>query len=467
MAARPDLIPKDFVNEFKKLQDNVAPISFEEIEAVLNAEYGDYKLSFSSIETSPLAAASIAQVHRATLHTGAKVVIKVQRPGIVKTIQDDLNILYNIANLAEDYIPEFRVYNPVSIVDEFFKALELETNFIIEANNILRFQNNFLGDENIHIPKVYLDFTSAQVLVMEEIVGKRLSQKDALKEYGIEDSQVVEQGLRAFLQMVFRDGFFHGDLHAGNIIVMPDKRIALIDFGVVGRLSLKTRESIAVMLLALTHEDYEQLAFEFIDIAPYQGGVLADKFSHDLRSLFAPYHGLSFKNVNSGKLLLDATQIASKHGLKIPKELLLFFKSIVTIEGMARDIISDFDILKYTDQFSSEIIKSKYNPNLFVKNISVLTRDSVDLIASLPRQLKLLLRKLNSPNYSTKVQVAGIDELNKNIQDGSKLIFKGFIMAALIIFAGITISSAPAMKLIDLPITSIVALVAVAIFYFL
>lgn len=461
LASRPDLVPASFVNEFKNLQDNVSPIDFSEIEKVLIEELGNnYKDILVNVDPKPLAAASIAQVHTATLKNGDSVVIKVQRPGIVKTIQEDLNILYNIASLIDTYIPELRVYNPEGMVDEFFKALDLETNFIIEANNILRFQNNFASDENVYIPKVYLDYTSERLLVMEKLEGKRLSQTGALEAYNIKPEHIVEEGLRIFLNMVFRDGFFHGDLHAGNIFVLPNGKIGLVDFGVVGRLSTKARESISVILLALATEDYDQLAYEFVDISPYHGGVLIDQFAHDLRSLIAPYHGLSFKNVDLGKLLMESTTIASQYGLRIPNELLLYFKAVITVEGMGRSIIEDFDILKYTEDFSTEIIKHRYDPAKMVKNLSILSRDSADLLSSLPRQLKQILRKINSPGYSSKINLENMQELRKTIHISSNLIFLGLVISSLILASAISLNTEKVYGLLDLPFFSVVTLVS-------
>ncbi len=440
LATRPDLIPKDFIQEFKKLQDNVQTLKFSEIKNILESEYDKpYLEIFSEIDEIPLAAASIAQVHCAKLKTGEEVVLKIQRPGIVKTIKEDLVVLYNLAHLLESYVPESKVFNPVSIIDEFFKTMELETDFVIEANNILRFQKNFADDKRIKIPQVYLDYTSERVLVLERIKGKRLSETESLPEMGVDPQEIAELGLTCFMQMVFRDGFFHGDLHAGNIFVDADKNIVLIDFGVVGRLSEKIQESISIMLLALANEDYEQLAYEFIDVAPYTDRIDPDRYANELRSLISPYFGLTFKNVDLGRLLLDACGIGSQHGLVLPSELLLFFKAIVTVEGMGRNLVEDFDILSLADRFSSEIVKNRYDPQKISKNLSLFARESSTLLQSLPRYFKQSLRRIESSEYAKKIQIQQMEDIKRSIESSSNILFLGLVIGALIIGSSIAL----------------------------
>ena len=319
LATRPDLVPEEYVTEFEKLHDRVQPLPFSVIEGVLKDEFGNSLYQkFESIDPEPLGSASIAQVHRARLITGEHVVIKVQRPGIIQKINDDLSVLYLLAELIVHYIPEARPYNPVGIVDEYFRTLEFETNFVVEANNIRRFQKNFADHEDIKIPKVYLDHTTERVLIMEALPGIPLSQEGALLQENIEPNEVIRKGLRAYLKMVFEDGLFHGDLHAGNFFVLPNNQIGLIDFGVVGRLNTRTQAAIANMLLALSKEDYERMAYEYVDLAPFTDRVNIDLFAKDLRELIAPYFGLTLKNVNLGKILMKSSGIAARHHLQVP-----------------------------------------------------------------------------------------------------------------------------------------------------
>lgn len=431
LATRPDLVPEDFVLEFSKLHDQVAPIPFEQVIQVLKEE-GLYE-KFLSIEPNSLGAASIAQVHRATLKDGSSVVIKVQRPGIIQIINDDLNVLYFLAELLESYLPDGKALNPVAIVDEYFKTLELETNFVVEANNIRRFSVNFAQDPGIKIPKVYFDLVSERILTMEALEGHPLSNESALKQTGINTQELLKKGLRCYLKMVFADGLFHGDLHAGNFFVLPDNRIGLIDFGVVGRLNSKTQAAIASMLVSLSKEDYERLAYEYIDLAPFTEKVNVDLFAKDLRDLIAPYFGLTLKNVNLGKILLSSSSIAAKHHLSVPTELMLFFKSLVAIEGLGRKIQADFDFLSYSLEFAGEIIRMQYEPNKVMNDMTQLGRESKNLIAALPRQISFLFRKLNSPNHAIKLQIKEIDELKKGIILSSNLLFLGLIIGSLVL----------------------------------
>lgn len=434
LATRPDLIPAEYANEFRKLHDQVAGLAFADVESVLTAHFGAPLTEvFESFETQPLAAASIAQVHRARLNDGSQVVVKVQRPGIEKIINEDLEILRGLAEMAERYLPELRVFNPTGIVREFRRSLENETNFILEANNIRRFSHNFSKNPDVKIPRVYSEYTGRRVLVMEALEGVPLSQRGALEQEGIDPEEVVRRGLKAYMKMVYTDGLFHGDLHAGNILILPNNQIGLIDFGIVGRLGKKTQNAIANIFLALAEEDYDRVAYLYFDLAPFSDQIDVDQFARDLRDLIAPYFGLTMKNVNVGRLLMDSTGVAARHGLVLPAELVLFFKSIVSLEGMGRMIVKDFDFLSYSMEFAAELVQVKADPRRLFTDASVLARDVNALVNTLPRQLKQVLRRVNDPDFAIKVQNTDAELMRRAIEKGFRRIFWGLILGAVIL----------------------------------
>lgn len=460
LATRPDLIPGEYSEEFKKFHDQVRSLNFSEIQPVLNHHFGkDIDQIFSSFHREPIAAGSIAQVHLAQLKTGDRVVVKVQRPNIEPVIQEDLGLMYFFAELAEKYIPESRLYRPLAIVDEFARNLDLETNFVIEANNIRRFQLNFQNEPSIKIPNVYGEYSGQRVLVMEELEGIPLSQKNALAQEGIEPEKVLRVGLRCYLKMVFTDGLFHGDLHAGNLFVLPNNRIGLIDFGVVGRLNRKTQGAIANMLVALASEDYDRLAFEYLDLAPYNEKVDADLFARDLRDLIAPYYGLTLSHVNVGKLFMDSATVASKYGIQLPSELVMFFKSILTIEGMGRVVMQDFNFLAYSLEFAAELVQSRTEPTKVLRDLSNVGRDLNSLVTALPRQLKQLIRRLSSPDFEIKLRVSEIESLRVTTKNAANTLFLGVVIGSLLIsaawlaglssFDGPTLLGLPAMSTVN------------------
>lgn len=434
MASRPDLVPQDYLEEMSLLQDQVQPLDFKTVEGVLIEDLGaDWRKHFTFVEEKPLGSASIAQVHRARLTTGQNVVIKVQRPGILQTINDDLNVLYFIAELLETYVPELRPFNPTGMVDEYFKTLELETNFIVEANNIRKFRENFKKEEKVIIPEVFFDLMTERVLVMEEMQGKCLSHDGALDQPQVQADEIIKIGLRAYLKMVFIDGFFHGDLHPGNFFVFPENKIGLIDFGVVGRLNSKSQSSIVNMLLALSKEDYIQLAYEYVDIAPFSETVNVDLFAKELQALISPYYGLTTKHVNVGRILMSSSSVAASHGLSVPTDLMMFFKSIVSIEGLGQKITPDFDFLQNTLLMIGEVAQNQFQPTKFVDEATFLFRESRGFLKTLPRQLNLMVRRMNTPGYRSKVHVDGIEEFRRSFEISFNLLFLGIIIASLIL----------------------------------
>ncbi len=455
LASRPDLVPEDYVNEFKRLHDQVTPLPFSTILDVLDKEYGNQGSAiFKEIDPIPLGSASIAQVHTAKLINSDEVVIKVQRPGLNTIIHDDLNVMYFIAELFESYIPDLRTLNPVGIVNEFFRTLQMETNFVIEGNNIRRFQKNFESEAKIIIPKVYLEHTTERVLVLEALKGIPLSQPGALQQPGTQGTEIVKLGLRAYIKMVFSDGLFHGDLHAGNFFVFPENRIGLIDFGVVGRLNPRTQTAIANMLLALSREDYERLAYEYVDLAPFNERINVDFFAKDLREMIAPFYGLSLKNVNIGKLLMSSSGIASKYGLIVPTDLMLFFKSIVNIEGIGRMGDKDFDFLEHAIDLAEELVKKSFEAGKLTNELANITRESRNLISALPRQINLLFRKLNNPDQAIKIQIKEMQELKRSVEISFNLLFLGIIIGSLILSASLIYVEGRGAKIMAMPTLS-------------
>ena len=285
-----------------------------------------------------MAAASIAQVHGAVLKTGERVAVKVQRPGIERLIYNDISILRGLAVLLEKYIPESRPSIPTAIVEEFFKTILYELDFVVEANNIRRIQANLKVLPRIAIPHVYSQFSSARLLVLERFEGVRFSDREAIVAKGLNPSEFVEIGSEAFFHMVMEDGIFHGDLHPGNLFILNDGRIGIIDFGIVGRLSRRVRDSIIIMFTALIDEDFETLASEYVTLCQDVGQTDLALLQKDLMDTISPYVGMSLGEVNVGRLLMSSTAIAVRHHLVVPRELLLLFKAMVTIEALGKKL---------------------------------------------------------------------------------------------------------------------------------
>lgn len=439
LATRPDLIPEEFVEEFKRLHDQVTALPFEQMRSTLEQQFGrDLDSVFAEIDQNPVGAASIAQVYRAVLKNGSKVVLKVQRPGIVEVIRNDVGVLYFLAEQLAAFVPEAAVFNPVGIVDEFFKTLELETNFSVEANNIRRFQQNFRDDPTIKIPHVYLEYSGPKVLVLEALEGIPLSQPSALTQPGLNLDNVMRAGVRCYFRQVFVHGLFHGDLHAGNLFVMPDSTVGLIDFGIVGRLNERVRDAIASMFVALYTEDYERLAYEYVDLAPFNDEIDVDEFAKDLQDLLAPHFGLNLKNVNLGRLLMSTTVVAAKHHLVLPSELMLFFKSIITVEGMGRVIQSDFDLLPHALEFTDELVSKKMDTSKLRENALVFGRDSAVLMRTLPRQVRQFVRRINHPDFAFRLSLVELEEVKRSLESSSNLMFLGLVIGSLMISGSAT-----------------------------
>ena len=442
LSMRPDLIPELVVDELVKLQDQVNPLPFSVIEETLNRELGVKGLKqFQEISPIPLASASIGQVHEAILQTGEKVVIKVLRPDIKKTIETDISLMTMIADLLEKYFPELRVLNPKIFVEEFFKTLQYELDFKIEANNIEKIAKNSADLVDLVFPKIYHDLSTHQVLTLERFEGIRLNDKEAILNAPIDREKIAMLGAKAFLYSVLKYGLFHGDLHGGNLFILPGERLGVIDFGIVGRLSQKSRDQLATMVWALSQEDYETLCYTYAELGSADTSIDFDSFQREVRNVLSPHLGLNLNDVNSGRVLIEATKIAAKYNIRVPGDWMLVFRAIVTMEGMGRLLDPKFDLIAMGETLVVDLIKIQTSPGRLRKEAFKISKEMVSLLDVLPRNIRWALRKLAKNDYALEIKSPDMHRVSVQIDRGSKRISRALGGFGLLISGAILIQA--------------------------
>ncbi|MFC1855147.1 ABC1 kinase family protein [Thermodesulfobacteriota bacterium] len=434
LSTRPDLVPADFVIEFKKLQDEAPLFDLEVLKNIIEEEL-KYPLDilFSSFDEKPIAAASIAQVHRATFADGTELIVKVQRPGIEKTIKSDISILYILAGLLVKYFPGTKLYNPLGIVDEFAKAIQKELNFVIEASNAERMARYFAGDSTLVIPRVFWEYTTQKVLVTRFVDGISIDNIKRLKDENYDLDEIANNSINIFLKQVLVHGYFHGDLHPGNILVLEGNKICLIDFGIVGRINKKMMESVATIFVASLKEDYDAIAEEYVDMGILDETIDIEDFKRDLRDMLEPYYGRSLKNINTGAILFETIQVCIKHNIKIQKEFILLSRSIMTLEGVARQISPDFNMLEEGKPFIKSLFLQRLSPRRISNDTYKSLKEVSQFFNVFPRQLKILLKKMITDKFSIEFKHKGLDDLLGEIDRASNRISFSLVISALII----------------------------------
>lgn len=434
LSTRPDLIPDDFVNEFKKLQESVPPFDIETVKRIIEEDLKyPCEILFETFDDAPMAAASIAQVHRATFSDGTNLIIKVQRPNIENIIKTDLSILYILAGLINKYIPSLDIYDPIGIVDEFSRSMQKELDFIIEASNAERMSRYFAESTTLKIPKVYWEYTTRRILTTDYIDGIRINDIERLRSEGYDLDEIAKNSVNIFLKQVLVHGFFHGDLHPGNILILKGNKIGLIDFGVVGRINKKTMESVATIFISSMREDYDAIAEEYAEMGILKESIDMEEFKRDLREMLEPYYGRALKSINTGEILLETIRVCIKHKIRVQKEFLLLSRSIMTLEGVARQISPDFNLLDEGQPFIKSLLLQRFSPQRLSNDAYKMIKELTQFSASFPRQVKLLLKKMVSDKFSIDFKHKGLDDLIGEIDRASNRISFSLVISALII----------------------------------
>jgi ubiquinone biosynthesis protein len=407
LSTRQDLIPSEYCTALARLQDQVSPIAVEDIRKVIETSLGrPIEAMFDEFDETPLACASIAQVHTAKRKTGEAVVIKVQRPGVRESIEADLSILHFFARKLEESFPEIRAFEPTAIALEFDRAIRRELDFTGEARNSARFSKNFESWPLVHIPKVFTDQSTDRVLVMERLYGVKII--DAV---GRHDMDVIaNEVVRMLFKQVFEDGFFHGDLHPGNLFVLDDKRIGLIDFGLVGRMSPAMREALADLLLALSIRSYEGVARALYDISLKTDAVNYNAWERDVTELMDQHlSSTSLADVDFGAVIRDIIDGAMRHKVRVPPDYTMFFKALMTVEGIGKQISPDLDIIAACQPYVEGLIAKRYQPDALLRTAVDSLNAFAKLGRRLPASLQQILQQIDDRNLGIQVNDPNIE----------------------------------------------------------
>lgn len=442
LSSRPDLITLEYAAELKKLQDKVPAFSVQDVKRIIEEEI---KLPldriFGSFDEVPVAAASIAQVHYATLIEGLDVVVKVQRPDIREQIESDIKILSAIARLLEKHVPESKFFNPTGIIEEFSKTVRKELDFAEEARSVCRFRRNFQTTPEVYVPAVYHDFVTERVIVLERIDGVRIDDISAIDKMGLDRRLIAKTGVNAYFKQILEDGFFHADPHSGNILVRPDGTIAFLDFGIMGRVTDDLKEAIAKMFLALIEKDFDRLIDQYAEMGIIHEEVDMDvfrkEFKADLADLLEPLYGATIKEVNFAKYLDIVTHLAIKHNLKTPSDLLLINKAIIIVDNLGRQLDPNFDFFAAAEPYANKFVSNTINPSRLLRKARNSISDMSDAVFIIPKQLRLLMKKVLKDELQIKMHHVNLPEFIKDMDKASNRISFAMIVSSIIVSSAI------------------------------
>jgi ubiquinone biosynthesis protein len=451
LATRVDLFPPQYIAEFEKLQDQAPPIPFEELLPQLEEDLGGSIADFfSEVEKHPLAAASIAQVHKAVLKDGTPVVLKIRRPGLRKIIEADLRLLQRIADVAESESADIRRFHPKEVLRQFNQSLRRELDLAAESRNAERVAANLADDLNIRIPNVYWQWTGERLNVQEYIQGIQGRDLAAVERAGLDRKLLADRGTRAIIKMIMEDGFFHADPHAGNVFYLQDNKLAFIDFGMVGRLTEERREQVVSLLYGMTNHLPSKVAEILED---WSDNIHTDEqvLTIEIEAFVDQYSSLALKDLSLTAMMSDLMAILRDHKLILPADLALLIKAYITLDGLGRHLNPEFNTLVFAAPYVQKIMMERYKPEAIAKRgwrnlISV-----ADLLSSLPKDLRKLLRASRKGAIQVDITVRRLDHYVNSIDNAISRLTMGIVTAALIIGSSIIMTVTGGPELFGLP----------------
>lgn len=442
LSTREDLLPPAWTDELNRLYSRVAPVPFDDLLPQIEQALGRSPFEvFANLEREPYAAASIAQIHRASLPSGTPVILKIRRPGIVAKVDADLRILEHLAHLAEQEIPELRRYRPVDVVGQLRRSLERELDLAVEARNTERLARNFAGDLDVLVPRVYWEWTSSSMNVQEHIEGIRGDDLEAIDNAGLDRKAIAARSVDAILKMILVDGFFQADPHPGNVMCLPGNRIALIDFGMVGRLSAARRSQIVNLLAGFVHHDEETMLEVLLDWRSNEA-VNEARLAADLGELAVDYSDAQLKDLKIGTLLHRVSAILREHSIVLPADLALLFKALITLEGFGRQYDPEFRLVDRAEPFLNRAMSERYQPVDALRRGQATLSDFLGLVASVPRDLARLVKDARHGRMRVDLDLKRLDAFGDRMHSAIDRATIGIMTASLVVGSSIVMTVA-------------------------
>ncbi len=438
LSVRPDFVPKRYIRELEKLQDEVTPFSYAQAKKIIEQSTGKkLKQIFKTFDQIPIASASISQVHKAKLHSGEVVAVKVKRPEAEDIIRKDLEIMAFFAELLEKKVKGIRKFKPRGVVREFSEWATKEIDFTIEAENIRRFSHNFRRSKRTKIPQVFDKYSNEDIIVMDFIEGVELHKVDPKK---VKIHKVMENGFYSVLEQVFVHGLFHADPHPSNVIVLKDNRISFVDFGIVGRFDDRLKDLSTSLFLGITEGDAESVVETLLELGEVDEEIDVERFRNRISDAIYLIKDNPLKNIKISKMLEDVLDISLEFGVKIPKEFVLFGKTIVTLEGMALLYCPDFYFVRTAAPFMEEVIARRYQPKRVLHEGIHSLLGLKRFAQRVPGQTTRVLDKLEKGKIKIEMKDTDIERLSIELDKSSNRLAYGMIIAALLISASLLIN---------------------------
>ncbi len=442
LSTRPDFVAPAYLSELAKLQDEVAPFSAEAVDEIFFAETGKKPGDlFQSFEERPMAAASIGQVHRATLFDGSEVVVKVQRPDIEKIIAVDLEILAHIASLMEQYLEEVQGHRPTVIVEEFARSLAREIDYTVESFNIQRFARQFKGNPVIYVPAIYSDLCTERILVMEYVNGVKVSHLETLRRQGADLRLLAERGANLIMEQIFVHGFFHADPHPGNITILPDNVVCFLDFGMMGRLGRKDCEDFTDLVFYIVARHERRVTDSVLKLTIQYDEVDREALARDLSELLDRYVYLPLKQLEAGKILQDLLHLVARHKLYFKPDLYLMMKALATVEGVGLMLDPDLELISLAEPFMKKVKSNRMRPGRLAEETGITSSAYLELIRGFPEELRSIMSQLRGGRLKIEIEHSGLDLLRSALDQVSNRIAFAIVLASLIIGSSLIVLS--------------------------
>lgn len=466
MSTRPDLVPPEMLTELRKLQEGVPPFPSNEAVEQLESELGKpVEQVFSTFDRTPLAAGSLAQVHRATHFDGTPLAVKIRRPTAVRDIERDLALMQEMAVLLDRNVAEARIFDPRGLVNHFARSIRRELNFAREARTMDEFRRLFIKDTTLYVPRVFWEMTTEAIITMEYVEGLRIDDLDQLTQANCSPPGVAARGAKIFLKQVFEFGVFHGDPHPGNVRVRRDGTICLLDYGMIGILDEKMREQLIDLLLAVNEQDVNGAVRLVLELGEPYREVDRALLQIDMRDFVSNYYGVELERLNVGRLLADFVSILSNHGIRCPGSLMLLIRCFITLEGVGRNLDPEFNLATHLQPFVERLVKERYSPTRLASRIWRESRHLLEYAHDIPGHVNRTLRKLSEDDLRIQLEHRNLDHFILELERSSNRLVVGMVVASLIVASSLIISHGATTVWVTLPTYVLSSLLAIWLVY--